>query len=173
MGISTITKDQLPEVLEGIAKMKSESLLVGIPEAETERGGSQVTNAQIGYWMEYGSPARNIPARPWLVPGVKAAEPRTSKQFKKAGQDALRGDTHAYAQRINDAGLEAVSVIKNRIVAGIGQPLANATLHKRKTRKESPHEGETPLIDTGQFLNSITYTIKDHGEGDVEMDDDA
>lgn len=159
----TITKDRLKDVMRGLERMEKEPLLVGVPSKKTTREGAEddepITNAAIGRIMEYGSPKANIPARPWLISGIEKAEPRTNAQLKKAGQAALDGDLRAYERRVNAAGIEAVSVIKNRIRNIIPPPLAPSTLANRRNRKISPRTGTTPLIDTGRFLNSISYVV--------------
>lgn len=158
MGI--ITKDRLKDVMRGIERMEKEPVLVGVPEGKTAREGSGPTNAQIGYWMEYGVPSVNIPARPWLMPGIKKAEPKIIKSFEKAAHAAFDGDAYKYEQAITQVGNDAVNTIKYRITSGIAPPLAPSTIHQRRTREKRPRFGVTPLIDTTAFLGSINFTLK-------------
>jgi hypothetical protein len=58
------------DVIEAISQLSNKDVLVGIPDSAPERTDTPITNAQIGYVMETGSPAHNVPARPFLVPGV-------------------------------------------------------------------------------------------------------
>ena len=67
-----VTRDRVSEVLSAVTKLVGREVLVGIPEDNTERvNGDEATNAQLGYVHEFGSPAKNIPARPFLIPGTE------------------------------------------------------------------------------------------------------
>ena len=84
----TVTRDIAGKVLANIRAVPQKKLLVGIPAEENARGG-EIGNASLGFIHEYGSPARNIPARPFLIPGVQDAEPQAVAMLAKPTGDAL------------------------------------------------------------------------------------
>lgn len=153
----TITRDEVANVLENIKAMVGKQVLIGIPGEKDGRRGDPMGNAALGYIHENGSPARNIPARPFLVPGVQEATPKAIEQLKKAAADGL-DDPAAVDRGLNAAGLLAQSAVKNRIRNSVGfAPLSPKTLAKRRAKGAA---GTKPLIRTGQLLNSITYVVK-------------
>lgn len=119
--------------------------------------------------MENGAPEANVPARPWLVPGVTAATPQIVARLLAAGRAALRGDKSGVEQQLAGAGQDAVASVTAGIQAGIAPPLAPATIRARRRRskgstyrrKATATSDVTPLIDTGSFIRSITYVVRD------------
>lgn len=162
-----ITKDRLKQVLRETRELQNRSVYVGVPSMKATRDeqekGHEVNNAYIGIIMEFGAPRANIPARPWLVPGVRAAEEKIRQRFKKAAEEIFNGNKSNYEQHLDAAGLQAQNSVKRRIRNVIPPPLSDRTLYARKHRKVAPRQGETPLIDTGKFLNSISYVIRNKG----------
>lgn len=152
-----VTKDDVKKVLANIEAMAGKELLIGIPAEKSPRKGDPITNASLGYIHENGSPARNIPARPFLVPGVKKATPKAIAAMKKLAGDALT-DRNATDKALNAAGLIAQASVKRQIVSQEGfTPLKAGTL---AARKRSGAKGTKALIRTGQLLNSITYVVR-------------
>jgi hypothetical protein len=151
-------------------------VLVGIPsDAEQPHLGAGVTgtearsgvpigNAALGYIHENGSPINNIPARPWLAPGVRGSQTQWMPYFEQAGKFAFEGNLTAMDKALNAVGLTAQSAVKVRITEGIPPPLAERTVkarqRKRPSRKAQSAEDMTPLIDTAQFLGSISYVVR-------------
>jgi len=148
-------QDNFNDVKAAISRLAKSEILVGVPEDETARG-EDITNAQIGYVSEYGQPEENIPARPWLKPGIEAAQGQINKRLDAAANAALNGDDRRVKQQMNGAGQAAVTSIKGRITAGIEPELASYTISERQRIGAL---GTTPLIRTGAFLNSITYVL--------------
>ncbi len=150
--------DRLKEVLQSISGLVDKQVLVGIPDSAPERQDDEpIGNAAIGYIQETGSPANNLPARPFLVPGVAAAEPKTLPKLQQAFEAALDGDLSRADKRMAGAGLEAQNSVRARINSGISPELKESTLANRRRRGRT---GTVPLIDTGQLRNSITYVIR-------------
>lgn len=153
-----VTRDEVKNVITNIEAMTGKRVLIGIPDANAGRKDGPITNAALGYIHENGSPARNIPARPFLVPGVEEAAPKAIEAMKKFAAQGLT-DPAAVDKGLNAAGLIAQAAVKNRIRNGVGfAPLAERTLAQRKASGKS---GTKPLIRTGQLLNSITYVVKE------------
>lgn len=162
-----LDKVRMLEKLAGYAS--KHRVLVGVPaEAGEHEGG--ITNAALGYLFEYGSPETNMPPRPWLLPGVRLAQPAIRKElvagYGKAVTVILRNGTMQMAiaeltRSQHKVGLIAQNAIRGRIQQGIAPPLAPRTVYARLHRKKNRRSGGsmTPLIDTGQFIRSITYVI--------------
>lgn len=156
-----IKTDRLKEVLQSISGLVDKQVLVGIPDSAPERKDDEpLSNAAIGYIQETGSPANNLPARPFLVPGVASAEEKTVPQLQKAVEAALDGDLPRAEKRMASAGLAAQSSVRAKINSGIAPQLKASTLAARRRRGRT---GTVPLIDTGQLRNSITYVIRKKG----------
>jgi hypothetical protein len=155
----TVKRDAMAKLMKSLHALTGRDVLVGVPTTRADRKekGEPVNNAEIGYWQEFGAPAANIPARPHLIPGVEAAADDINKQFRAAAVAALRGEAHEVDRRMNAAGLLAQNSVRRLIGDGLVPELAARTLAARRARGRT---GEKPLIDTGQYRNSITYVIR-------------
>jgi hypothetical protein len=98
-----------------------------------------------------------IPPRPFLEPGVVNAEPKTTPRLAKAMRAVLSGDSAGAEIELNKAGLEAVSSVRSVITGGIAPELAESTKRRRRAKGRT---GETPLLDTGELNNSISYVVR-------------
>lgn len=167
--------------LEASLKMLSElEALVGIPADKGERkadpenpDGEPMTNAQLGYIHETGSPKRNIPARPVLAPGIRKARTPITEQLRAAGLAALDGNEGGVRAAYTKAGIIGQNSVRAQFVDGDLAPLAESTLDKRpkatrdeqgritkrpKSRRESG--AINPLILTGQLRKAITFVVR-------------
>jgi hypothetical protein len=181
MSASVVVKiDKVGNIVKALTALTNKDVLVGIPDQTTERkpdddDDGPVNNATLGYIHEHGSPANNIPARPFLIPGVKDAHDEVEHRLKKAANLALDGNLSAVDAQLSMAGQEARDSVKAKINSGDFEPLADATLEARarKGRKGAKAELASrragnapstalakPLIDTGQLRNSITYVVR-------------
>lgn len=180
MSASVVVKiDKVGNIVKALTALTNKDVLVGIPDQTTERQADDdqgpVNNATLGYIHEHGSPANNIPARPFLIPGVKDAREEVEHRLKKAANLALDGNMSAVDAQLSMAGQEARDAVKAKINSGDFEPLADATLEARarKGRKGAKAELASrragnapgtalakPLIDTGQLRNSITYVVR-------------
>lgn len=79
----TVTTDKLAQVMATMAQLVKRDVLVGIPDSAPEREeDTPLSNAQIGYILDNGSPVANIPPRPFLVPGVENVQPEIVEDFR-------------------------------------------------------------------------------------------
>ena len=179
--------DRVPELLKGVEELTAHDVLVGIPSAKTARKGEMITNASLAYIHEYGSPAQNIPARPFLIPGVKAIRKEALAMLRQGALDVMQGKATASVV-LNKVGILA----RNSVVEHITDPdppfapLAPSTVRARLRRTQAGRrklrgikadaaqagvsmsmaltqwgEGNLqPLIDTGQLRASITYVVR-------------
>jgi len=156
-GIITIL-DGMPKLLKSMKEFPKHDVLIGIPEDRTKREeGDPISNAAIGYIAETGAPERNIPQRAWLVPAIKGAKVPISKYMKQAGKALLDGKLSVCDKALNAAGLVGQAAARNEINTGSFQALAAATIRARQRRGRT---GTKPLIDTGQFRNSVNYVVR-------------
>lgn len=159
-----VTKDNVKQVMREIQDLAANRVLVGIPADKTEReNGDPINNAMLGYIHENGAPEANIPARPWLHPGINKVRDKIAARAKLAAQAALKGDEGSSMRHLNAMGLIGQNAARNEIQNGDHLPLSEKTLYRRKHRKVAPRMGERPLIDTGQMRNSVTYVIRKKG----------
>jgi hypothetical protein len=143
-----------------------------------------MTNAMIGYLMENGSPANNVPARPHLIPGVRKSEPQWMPHLRAAANFALDGEPQKVQHSLMRAGIIASSAVRKEITTGNFVPLSPVTVARRHEARgtASMRAGETrymalvrlgmapqsaqdatgirPLINTGQLRNAYTYVIR-------------
>ena len=185
-----VMKDDLADVLKAVHALVSREVLVGIQQADDARKeGGPIGNAEIGYIQEFGSPANNIPARPFLVPGVEKALPAAIKQLKRGGERALGGDKAAGDVALNAAGSTCASSARSVINSNISPALSPETIKNRfrQRKTKSMRKGEkaylgmidagaqaagmslseiqsaagiVALVNTAQLRNAITYVIR-------------
>lgn len=168
-----ISIDRLHMLFESVETLTQNEVLVGIPgdvPLRTMPGGGAPahplpTNATLGYIHEFGSPAANIPARPFLRPGVSGAQEQLGNRLRAGAMAALTfpPDEKIAMTTLMGAGLIAQNAVRRYLNAGVSPPLAAATLLARRSRKIAPRKGTKPLIDTGQLRNSITFVIRPKG----------
>jgi hypothetical protein len=173
----TITvQDRVEAVLASIHDLTKQDVMIGIPDSTAGRKSGPISNAAIGYIQETGDPARNLPARPFLVPGVMKVEAKAAEMLGAGAAKALDGDRQAGASSLVKAGLLASSSVKRTITEGAGfAPLSLATLKARAARGRKGAAAEIasraagnapdasnarPLIDTGQLRNAVTYVLR-------------
>jgi len=179
-----ITRDTVNARVKAIQQITKTQVFVGIPEDKISRNNSdQATNAQLGYIHEFGSPARNIPARPWLVPGIRSSARDYMPHLRGAAAAALDGKPDIALRELNAAGLIAAQSAKRMMASGNFVPLSPATIRQRqyargtKSMRTSEKQylalirqgvspataqlatGIRPLINTRQLFNSVTYVL--------------
>lgn len=158
-----MTKDDLPRVMESIKSLMKKDVLVGIPSEHANREPGEeekrpLTNAEIGYLHEFGAPAANIPARPHLIPGIRTKSKEIVETLKKGAKQTLDGNPSAASQSLMAAGFLGATAVKKKITDGPFAPLAPSTLKNRASRGKTSTK---PLIDSGQYRNSITFVLRD------------
>lgn len=154
----TITKDRLSAVLKTIGDLAKKQVLVGIPDGSPENTYKPITNAQIGYIQEKGSPAKNIPARPFLVPGVASVQDQCFDKLRDAASAALDGQPAGVNRGLTSAGFIAEEAVKEKINSNIQPELAESTLAARRARGVTR---TNTLVDTAGMRNSVTHVIRD------------
>lgn len=159
-------------VLKALAKLKKTEVLVGIPEGST-REDTPLTNAELGFIHENGSPASGIPARPFLVPGVTHGFPEIRKNLEAAVKAAYRGKVGMSMKLLDQAGTAGASAVEKEISTADFAPLKPSTIANRnksrgtvgkreneKAGSEGFGQGIRPLINIGRLRDSITHIVK-------------
>lgn len=174
--------DNFKKFLQGVEILTNTTVMVGVPEDKTARKSGSISNAALAYIHDKGAPEANIPARPFMEPGVKAVQNEITEELNNAGKAVFAGAPRvtSYLTRV---GLIATRSIKNVISSGIAPPLAPSTIagrirrvkgKKRRakidaalaagtpTSRQGGSEGIfTPLKVTNQLFNAITYVLRD------------
>jgi hypothetical protein len=169
----------IKDIQRAIRELSHKRVLVGIPQENDSRPGETLGNAAIGYIQEFGGV--HIPARPHLVPGVEKALPEVTKRLEAAATAAMRGDSGAVDSSLGQAGQIAADSVRAYIRSNIPPPLSPATVRGRTTghrrrrreagqrgmslaalaREEIAGGGAIALIDTGSYIRSITYVVRE------------
>lgn len=163
----TIKTDITDQVLKALRSLTRNQCLIGVPAANADRDPEpgepkqSASNALIGYIMETGSPAQNIPARPFLVPGVESVEPEIARRYQAGALAVLDGRATDLDPTHSAVGLIAVAAVQAKIADGPFVPLAPRTLAARQAKGRT---GEKPLIDTGQLRRAQNFVIRRKGQ---------
>lgn len=119
------------------------TLQIGVTRKNSPRD-DDTTNAMLLGYHQFGT--ENMPARRPLD------VLKTDKGFKDAIRIAVK---LAEPGVMKLAGVYGVDAVKGAIRAGLTPAVQKSTIDGRRVSKES-----TPLIDTEQFVNSISFEVK-------------
>jgi hypothetical protein len=179
------TIDNVAKFLGGVENLANTVVMVGVPSDKTTRKeGTALTNADLAYIHDKGAPEANIPARPFMEPGIRAVQKEITDEMVKAGNAALgTKGAQSVGTYLNRVGIIASRSIKAVIGAGIPPPLAPSTIAGRirrikgKKRRQKITDAQaagipdsrqmgmegifTPLVVTAQLRNAITYVLRD------------
>lgn len=176
-----VVADHVDEVRAMLELLSRREVLVGFPEDSSAREVSpdedpDITNAALGYIHNTGMPEQNIPARPFMEPGLEEAKDAITRKLAKTAKRVLKREgLIAIEQGFTEVGLAAQFALRRKINEGVPPPLSEYTLRQRakKGRKGAQKEldrraqGEAPstqfakpLIATGQLRNAINYVIR-------------
>src|SRR5581483_11534357 len=126
--------DNVSKVLKGIDVLTNTTVMVGVPEDKNARRDGPISNAALAYVHDKGSPAANIPARPFMEPGMKAVKDQIKTELTNAGKAVLKGGASSITNYLNRVGIIATRSIKAKITEGIAPPLAPSTVEGRINR---------------------------------------
>jgi hypothetical protein len=181
----------LDEVAAAIRELAKKRVLIGVPGDAPRGDGAAFSNVSRAYVFEFGSPAINMPPRPHIVPGVEEALPEITRRMEAAAKAVLAGgDPEPHLMAAGQAGVNAVKQkITDKLEPPIKPlsylsrttgTLARGYRRRRQARGETgplifaqaidedvyaQAEAEaasaTPLVDTGNYRDSITFVIRD------------
>jgi hypothetical protein len=143
----------LPGLTELLKRMEYEhaSVLVGVPAGKVEQDGTSI--AMVAAVNEFGSPERNIPERPVLRQGGRRAMREMGKPNELLMHSVIDGK-RTLEQAVDLMGVMAVGIIKREFTdpQPAFEPNKPATIARKKSTR--------PLIDSGQYHQSITHTTE-------------
>lgn len=153
-----------------IARLVKSEVLVGIPSDKAERKDEEgevakdgPNNAMLGYVHNYGWPSLNIPARPFMEPGIKNAQGVISANFKASAIAIMENKPEEASDHLEAAGIAAQTSIQEKITDGPFVALSDRTIaaRERRAKKKGTEAPDKPLMDTGQLRASISYIVKE------------
>lgn len=163
----TIEQHVSGKLNDALKSLQRKALYVGIAkDSELDsRGSDEPSNSHLGFIHEFGSPMENIPARPFLVPGVKDDMNRIKRGMGNAMRFALNGDEERCDAALEATAINAASAVKNYMATADFAPLSPVTIQRRREsrqtqsmRKEEKDMDSSlikPLIDTGTLQRAI------------------
>jgi hypothetical protein len=165
-------KDRTAEVERAIRSLPEQDVLVGIPAEENPREGGGIGNAALGYIHENGAPEVGIPARPWLIPGIRNDRANIAKYLGQAARAALEGKEGLVERALHAAGFSATISVQRKLHTGPFVPLRPGTIAARRRRsagssyrrKATTAADVKPLIDTAQMLRAVVHVVRTKGE---------
>lgn len=140
--------NRLEAALAEIAKKltKASTLSVGFLEGSTYPDGTSVP--MVALTQEFGSPANNIPPRPFFRDMIAAKSP----EWPEAVGDLLIANDYDASKTLEQTGAAIKGQLQQSIANFNGVPLSEATIVKKGSSKQ--------LIDTGVMINSVDYEVK-------------
>ncbi len=149
MGSVTINGGKnLQAFLSNVAKQKAD-VKVGFFKDAIYDDGTSI--ASVAIQNEYGVPAQNIPARPFMRDTVNSNKNKWAKIFGALIKQQ-KADINI-TQIFHKLGMLAVGDIQKQIKSGSYVDNAPSTIAKKGFNK--------PLIDTGVMLKSVNYEVKE------------
>ena len=160
------------ELNDALKRLQKTQIFVGIATGskgdKREDGGPD--NHLLGFVHERGSPAANIPARPFLAPGVASGAEKIVPGLERTIKAALRNDEAAVEASLKKTGRDAVSAVKVYMTTADFVPLSpkylkqrhRARLTKGKRANELKGKGVRPLINSGSLLEALDYYLEEH-----------
>lgn len=148
----TVDQAWLRKFVQEVRQNKTH-LHVGVLDATPHASTQGMSVADIAATHELGS--GNIPARPWLLGFFNEKEADVNRMLG-ASVNNTGSKREDLAHMLGVFGSLIVSGIRKRMTAGIDPELAPLTLKLRQAKGVSR---TTPLIDTGQLINSIAIKV--------------
>ena len=146
---SNVTLDGFQQARDAVQQalrevMSDSFVLVGIHEDKSQRSGGEINNATLGAVHEFGT--NNIPARPWLNPGVASGEKEYLSIIERVLNDGEQLDV-----AMERVGVVAVGKVQKYMRDLRTPPNAPSTIKRKGS--------SNPLIDTGALRQSVTYKV--------------
>lgn len=151
--------NDIPALKRNLSKLNRTAIQVGLP-TRTGAGihaDSNMTMAEIGMVHEYGT--EKIPQRSFIRQGISAHRPAIELGLRMCLIDAV---THLKSvqfldKAFNRVGAETIGYIYQQFkISGSPswEPLSPYTIAQRRLASD------TPLWDTGQLVQSLTWEVK-------------
>ncbi len=173
-----VTKDFDHKAFDALKKLTGDSkrvVNVGVGPGKREPDGTPL--AMIGAVQEFGAPELGIPERPWLRPAITDNRAEYTALNRINLVKLMKGEI-TYDDALGQLGAMAVGNVVKQIKTADYTPLKASTLAARARRNTGAYNkalarkrekmiaaGQTPpptgrpLVDTGNFWQSITFSI--------------
>ena len=154
-----ITQDNSgSEALERLAdQMNRAKLEVGFFDTAKYPDGTPV--AYVAAIQEFGHPEGNIPSRPFFRNAIKANEQKWGETAGRLIASAVEGKIPK-GQALDRLGALMAGDVQESILDGDFEPLKQATLDARQSKKRTQGVASKPLIDTGHMMRSVDYVVE-------------
>ncbi len=121
----------------------------GAAPEKSVTGSTPVTVLEVAIWNEFGL---GVPERSFLRAWVDENASVNKEKLRKAMAMVVRGQK-TLEQALELIGLSFQGGLQKKIAAGVPPANALATIAKKGS--------STPLIDTGQLRQSVTFKVRD------------
>lgn len=150
----------MSDVSEGIrsylASIPKYQIQIGVFSTETKRKKTYsvgITNAELMFIHENGSPLHHLPARPVLKMTLEYGNTLIESTMKKALKAYIQSGVTGLENELNKLCVRMENYAREIIYSNDGRLAANAP--SVAARKKGNH----PLFDTGQLARSITCKL--------------
>lgn len=147
------TSEQLRKYIESIPQYQ---IQIGVFSTKTKRTAKYnvgITNAEIMFINENGSPLRHIPARPVLKMTIRYGNTLLAKTMTKALKAFTETGIEGLERELNKLCIRMENYAREIIYSNDGRLEPNAPSVARRKK------GNHPLFDTGQLARSITCKL--------------
>ncbi len=146
---------QLKKVYDELGRKQ---LKVGLFEHSKYSDGTPI--AYVAAIQELGYPAGGIPPRPFLRPTMNDKKTEYGQLIFRVAKVAASGNI-TVNDGLTQVGAKAASDVKLAIKAVTTPALDDATVKARARRHSKGKSTNKPLVDTGQMLNAVTFSVED------------
>lgn len=146
----TDVEEELKEMKKKIELYNKKDVMIGVTGTTNGDRG----NAFLMAVHEYGTQDGRIPERRPIRLTMENNQEKYGRRLQQ-GIDKVLRDEMDVMTALNSIGEEVAGDVKITISNGLTPPLADSTVRARKDNSD------TPLYDTGELVNSITYEVRD------------
>lgn len=140
-----------------IKELETKVVKVGYFEHSTYPDGTPI--AYVAAIQEMGYVKGGIPARPTLHPAMEAGTSNYKNGVARAFRNAMAGDD--LVTGLNAIGEVAAGDVKQAISSLTSPSLKQSTVDARRRRHHAGKASDKPLVDSGQMLQAVTYSVED------------
>lgn len=151
--MSASTSEQLRKYIKSIPQYQ---IQIGVFSTKTKRKikyNVGITNAEIMFIHENGSPLRHMPARPVLKMTIRYGNSLLAKTMTKALKAFTETGVKGLERELNKLCMRMENYAREIIYSNDGRLEPNAPSVARRKK------GNHPLFDTGQLARSITCKL--------------
>lgn len=139
-------------------ELARKQLKVGFFEHSKYPDGTLI--AYVAAIQELGYPAGGIPPRPFVRPAMAENATGYKNLISQAVNASVTGNI-TLISGLNQIGAKAAGDVKLAIKAMTTPPLKEETIKARARRHSKGKASVKPLVDTGQMLQAVTWSVED------------